>query len=119
MASSSSSSSSPKAHQVSPFEHVAGRTYKCRKCNLYITKETQKFNPDVNLAYNNGQADLFKSVSKKNVTYGDAEERTIDELAYDGKEVKCAGCGTVIGWKYLLGEPGADPDRQGKVHLDR
>ncbi|CAN0922696.1 Protein yippee-like [Linum grandiflorum] len=97
---------------------MEGRMYKCRQCHNYIASETQRFNPQGNVDYNNGQADLFNSVKGMNVIYGPIRGRIIDGLEYGGRDVVCAGCRTLIGWKYLLGEPGADPDRQGKVHLD-
>ncbi|CAN0922697.1 hypothetical protein LINGRAHAP2_LOCUS33187 [Linum grandiflorum] len=41
---------------------MEGRMYKCRQCHNYIASETQRFNPQGNVDYNNGQADLFNSV---------------------------------------------------------
>ncbi|CAN0922694.1 Protein yippee-like [Linum grandiflorum] len=105
--------------KVRPFDYVEGRMYKCRQCHNYIASESQRFNAEVNLDYNHGQADLFKSVSGMNVTYGPMRDRTIDGWEYRGRDVLCAGCRSIIGWKYhLLVGPEGDYDREGKVQLE-
>ncbi|CAN0922667.1 Protein yippee-like [Linum grandiflorum] len=104
--------------KVWAFDFVEGRSYNCRQCHLYIASESQKSPSAAFQVINNGQADLFTSVSPVNVIYGPLRQQMMEGRPFGGRDVRCASCNTIIGWEYqFVGL--ADFYRRGRVQLER
>ncbi|BGP37212.1 hypothetical protein JCM10450v2_001120 [Rhodotorula kratochvilovae] len=79
-----------------PSTATNGKVFGCRRCRTHLTTSEQIESKNFNGQH--GRAYLFTTVV--NITCGPAEDRPMTTGLHTVRDIMCAKCGEVLGWKY-------------------
>ncbi|ERN09772.1 hypothetical protein AMTRI_Chr08g159600 [Amborella trichopoda] len=95
--------------------HLDGRIYACKHCRTHLALcediESKSFH------CRHGKAYLFKKVV--NVFVGPKEDRMMTSGMHTVSDIFCVGCGSIVGWKYLVAHEKGQKHKEGKFILER
>ncbi|KAK0563216.1 hypothetical protein OC844_002315 [Tilletia horrida] len=94
---------------------AVGRVYGCRKCKTHLS--TSDAIMSKHFTGQHGKAYLFEHVV--NVHLGEADDRHMRTGLHTVRDVSCAKCQTVVGWKYELAFVQTEKYKEGKFILER
>ncbi|ODV89546.1 hypothetical protein CANCADRAFT_32767 [Tortispora caseinolytica NRRL Y-17796] len=90
------------------------RIYTCKQCRTHLTNHNDLVSKQFRGQH--GAAFLFDAVV--NVAQGSIEQRRMTTGEHRVRDVKCAQCGSYVGWKYEWAEPPSEQYKIGKFILE-
>ncbi|CAA7406423.1 unnamed protein product [Spirodela intermedia] len=95
--------------------HMEGRIYSCKHCGAHMARYQDILSRTFHCRH--GKAYLFARVV--NVSVGKNEERQMMTGMHTVADVFCVGCGSVVGWVYVLAHEKSQKYKEGKFVLER
>ncbi|XP_015081758.1 protein yippee-like At5g53940 isoform X1 [Solanum pennellii] len=94
--------------------HPEGKTWNCKFCDAKLGHVGSLVTKA--LRCSSGRAYLFNEVV--NITFGEAEERTLLSGTHTVMDIFCVRCGQIVGWKYVKSHEESQKYKEGKFVLE-
>ncbi|GAA5832816.1 hypothetical protein JCM3766R1_007052 [Sporobolomyces carnicolor] len=98
-----------------PPSNLSGKVFGCRRCKTHLSTSEQIESKNFNGQH--GRAYLFKDVV--NVETGVPEDRPMTTGLHTVRDVMCAKCGEILGWKYDKAYEPSQKYKEGKFILEK
>ncbi|XP_057442535.1 protein yippee-like At3g08990 [Lotus japonicus] len=95
--------------------NLEGNFYSCKQCLTHFALEENIINK--NFTCTHGEAYLVDKVV--NVTTGEKESRNMLTGKHIVVDISCAGCRSIVGWKYETAQDMSQKYKEGKFILER
>uniref|UniRef100_A0A1D1YEL3 Protein yippee-like n=1 Tax=Anthurium amnicola TaxID=1678845 RepID=A0A1D1YEL3_9ARAE len=95
--------------------YLDGRIYSCKHCQTQLALYDDIVSKSFHCRH--GKAYLFSRVV--NVSVGGKEERLMMTGMHTVSDIFCVGCGSIVGWKYVLAHEKSQKYKEGKFILER
>ncbi|XP_078436490.1 protein yippee-like [Wolffia australiana] len=100
-----------RLHQV----HLDGRVYSCKHCETHLARCDDIVSRSFHCRH--GKAYLFARVV--NVWVGRNEDRLMMTGMHTVADIFCVGCGSEVGWVYVVAHEKSQKYKEGKFILER
>ncbi|PWN90930.1 yippee-like protein [Acaromyces ingoldii] len=94
---------------------ASSRIFGCKKCKTHLTTIERLVSRNFN--GQTGRACLFDHVV--NITLGDADDRQMTTGLHTVRDVRCANCSHILGWKYDKAHVDSERYKEKKFILER